>query len=243
MWLPGSIPAFSTGLVHVWSANIQKYALSLPDLERLLRDEERERASRFLRDEDRQRSIVARAALRRLLGLYLERSPQDIPIQVTTYGKPYVEGCRLRFSVSHSGNWVFLAFALDREVGIDVERIRTGLNLEDLANACFSVEEQRDIFGRKEGAEGRFFHQWTCKESWIKADGRGFSLPLTKYSLRPVGKAACEYQVIGPSCEALPWITRPLNCASGYQAAITSTGTDWSVQQYSPDHFLESLSA
>ena len=78
-------------------------------------------------------------------------------------------------------------------------------------------------------AQAKFFRYWTCKEAWIKADGRGLSLPLVEFTVTGLDAGDCRVQRGGI---ALPWRVRPLVVREGYEAALASTDAPWSVGLY-----------
>lgn len=111
--------------------------LSCPDeIERLrgyLCAGERERADRFHFQADYDRYVVARAALRAQFGAFLDCDPRSLSFQYTSYGKPFIANCGIEFNLSHSGDWVLLAFTRMAEIGIDIEGIRPMHDMRDVA--------------------------------------------------------------------------------------------------------------
>ncbi|MGH9423025.1 MAG: 4'-phosphopantetheinyl transferase family protein, partial [Thermoanaerobaculia bacterium] len=91
-------------------------------LAKLLTDTELARANRYRFPDDRRRSIVARAATRRLLGRELDADPRELIIVEEEHGKPALLNREIEFNASHSGDLVALALAKGTPVGIDVER-------------------------------------------------------------------------------------------------------------------------
>jgi 4'-phosphopantetheinyl transferase len=90
------------------------------------------------------------------------------------------------FNISHSGDWVVCAVD-NLPVGIDVEKIHdVDLNL----SARFFSEEEHKYLLSLEISKRRnsFFELWTLKESYIKADGRGLSIPLNSFSFKFANK-------------------------------------------------------
>lgn len=161
-----------------------------------LNDSERERAASFVFGRDRDRFVRAHGYLRRRLGAFLRIAPKDVPITAGDGEKPFVEGCRARFSLSHSGSRAVVAVTADSEVGIDLEIVdRSGLDrdLDGLARACLTGEEQgalADLPG--EQRVGRFLSYWTAKEARMKLTGEGLTLDPRAIALklsdgRPVG--------------------------------------------------------
>lgn len=161
-------------------------------LSELLADGERERAGRYRFDDDRRRSIVARAATRRLLGRYLGADPRGLTIVEGEHGKPALASREIEFNASHSGDLVALAFASMTPVGIDIERQRTLRNPLALARRFFSADELTFLTASADINEA-FFTVWTAKEAIVKANGRGiaasdlraFTVPFGARQLRP----------------------------------------------------------
>jgi 4'-phosphopantetheinyl transferase len=159
----------------------------------LLADTELARANRYRFDDDRRRSIIARAATRRLLGRYLEADPRALVIVEEEHGKPVLLNREIEFNASHSGDLVALAFANGTPVGIDVERRRKLHDCLALSRRYFSAEED-DIVRSAADADDAFFAIWTAKEAIVKASGKGiraddlhtFTVPFSDQRLRPV---------------------------------------------------------
>jgi len=165
----------------------------LDALASLLTIPERARADRYRFPDDRRRSIVARAATRRLVGRYLGTDPTMLVIAEEEFGKPVLRGREIEFNASHSGDLVALAFARDTAVGVDVERRRPLNDALALARRYFSAEEVAIVERASDIAEA-FFAIWTAKEAIVKASGKGigtgdlhgFTVPFRDPELRPV---------------------------------------------------------
>ncbi|MBQ1411098.1 MAG: 4'-phosphopantetheinyl transferase superfamily protein [Oscillospiraceae bacterium] len=98
-------------------------------------------------------------------------------------GKPYLPGRDdLFFNISHSGKHVLCAVS-DREIGCDVEK--TGLARLALAKRCFCEAEYQALLRCPDAAtrDRLFFWYWTLKESFLKATGLGFRLPLNAFCI------------------------------------------------------------
>ena len=129
------------------------------------------------------------AGAKRLLlgaGLLLNRALGDAGLRageyaVTPEGKPWFPDLPdFRFSLSHSGETVICAVG-DEELGCDVERVRD-FDLQ-LAKRFFHPEEGAWIFSLpEEERRDAFFRLWTLKESYMKAVGLGFSLPMSEFA-------------------------------------------------------------
>src|SRR5258708_4500657 len=108
--------------------------------------DERERADRFHFEVDRRRAAIGRAYLRLLLGQILDLPAHNLRFQYDEYGKPGLAPKReplVQFNVSHSGDLILIAIARGLAVGVDVEKIRTDLDLADIAARFFSTHENK----------------------------------------------------------------------------------------------------
>jgi 4'-phosphopantetheinyl transferase len=165
----------------------------LDALGNLLTIPERSRADRYRFPDDRRRSIVARAAARRLLSRYLGSDPPSLVFDEEEFGKPFLRGREIEFNASHSGDLVALAFAKETAVGVDVERRRELTDALALAQRYFSAEEL-SVVERAADPGDAFFAIWTAKEAIVKASGKGigtgdlhgFTVPFRDPRLRPV---------------------------------------------------------
>lgn len=183
-----SVEARTFHEVVVWKIDLDENVGSLSGLERLLSEDERQRADRFHFNLDRQRYVIGRAAVRRLLGKQLRRRPEAVQLRYNSQGKPALvraEGdADWRFSVAHSGGLALVAMTRHREVGIDVERVRPDVECLELARRYFSPREIAELEATPTAEQRRaFFHGWTRKEAYLKAHGTGLSLPLDQFSV------------------------------------------------------------
>jgi len=158
-----------------------------PGLLALLSEEERAKADRFMFPHDRDCYVAAHALLRATLSDYFARPPQDWTFVTNAWGKPRVDANdgsgRLSFNLSHTRGWVAVAVALDREVGVDVERIALARADEEVARQLFAPAEFADFQQEPEaGRADAFFDYWTLKEAYIKAVGLGVALPLKDFA-------------------------------------------------------------
>lgn len=138
--------------------------------------------SRLRRKEDAVRTLVGDVLIRTLIKKYLSVNIDVITFNINKYGKPYMEMFpEFHFNLSHSGEWVVCA--IDRfPIGIDVEKIK--LTDCKVAEHFFTEKENHYLNSRsgRERIEG-FFNLWTLKESYLKATGKGLSVPLNSFSI------------------------------------------------------------
>lgn len=89
-----------------------------------------------------------------------------------TFGKPYIKGSDLQFSLSHTRGAVCLAFSEDGEIGVDVERRDRAVRRE-LYGRVLCGEE---LSALENG--GSFVRFWVQKEAFLKRLGLGISRDL-----------------------------------------------------------------
>ena len=150
-------------------------------------EEERSRIDQGIFPELGERSFRSRLGLRRILANYLDCSPAEVPLMIEGHGKPILNGeASLQFNLSHCGEYAILAVSKQTPLGIDLERIRKESPIDDLAQRCFSIEEQEGWSKtEKEKRRTSFFHLWVQKEAMVKAHGAGMTLPLRHFSGEP----------------------------------------------------------
>jgi 4'-phosphopantetheinyl transferase len=196
-------------------------------LARALSHDERERAARFHFERDRTAFTTARGALRALVGRYLDYPPEGVVFAYRERGKPHLAtpAGGLRFNVSHSGDVALIAFAQDREVGVDIERTRAVHDLRGLAKLSFSHDEYATWCGLAPGEQPEaFFSCWSRKEAFIKATGEGISqLADFDVTLRP-GEPARLLRVAGDSPAQPRWFLHDLPAVPGYAVALVVEG-------------------
>ena len=158
----------------------------------LLSDAERARAGRFVDARARRRFVLTRAELRQQIGARLEIAPRSVEFIRGAHGKPRLARrygpLDLRFSVSHSDEVAALAFAVGREVGVDIEVVRPIPEAEKIAAKLCTPAEWSALqsLGKDERLRG-FFAWWTRTEAYLKAQGAGLGQPLDAFDVTATG--------------------------------------------------------
>ena len=219
--------------VQVWRAALDQTPSEIQRFLRTLAADEPARAKRFYFDRDRNHFIVARGVLRAILGGYLNQAPECISFGYSSHGKPALAGepdrNTIRFNVSHSQGIALFAVTRGREVGVDLERIRSDVEVAEIAERFFSQRELATLRALPTGAQREaFFRCWTRKEAYIKARGEGLSLPLDQFdvSLAP-GEPAALLGTRPDPAEASRWSLQELNPGPGFAAALAVAGPGW----------------
>jgi len=222
--------------VHVWRASLELPSSQVQRLQRNLSEEELERADRFHFQRHQARFIVARGLLRTILGRYLKTDPGKLRFSYGSKGKPELAGDMdrrgLRFNISHSHNLALFAMTYDRQIGVDVERIRPDMAGAKIAERFFSPREAAAL--RELPAEVRkeaFYTCWTRKEAYLKAIGEGITLRLDQFevSVTP-GEPAVLLSINGDSKEASSWCLKGLDPGPGFVGALAVKGHGWDLR-------------
>lgn len=165
-WMHCNITDFSSDALQ------QAYACLSP--------ERKEHIDRFRRQEDKNRSLAAELLAQKLLREHY--GIRDAVLHRHSNGQPYLTGCDLYVSISHSGEKVACALN-EAPIGIDIEHIRpVKLNLmrqvcveEELAYVLAGHKLQEELPCRNEEILQRFFEIWTAKEAYFKKCGTGIT--------------------------------------------------------------------
>lgn len=207
---------------HVWAQDIQTLDDKMLQMRmRCLSADEYKRAAQFVHLADTKRLIIAYSGLRLLLSKYLSVSADSFVFEKNNYGKPYLVNSPICFNLSHSKNWVIWAFALDNDLGIDIEYEREGVEILSLAERFFTKEEYtvlKNIPPRDQLSA--FYRCWTRKEAFIKATGKGLSYPLNKFEMT-LKKEVFDWKIrIKNESNCQKWYLYSLRMPEKYTAAI-----------------------
>jgi len=223
------------GEIHVWRVSLAQTESCLQSLQQTLSTDERTKADRFRFPKDRSQFIVSRGALRAILSRYLNISSHILRFDYNPYGKPSLivaqGGNTLRFNLSHSRGIALIAITKNRDIGVDIEGINPNFSCLEIAEKFFSPLENSVLRSLPEHLQATaFFTCWTRKEAYIKAVGKGLSIPLNQFdvSLAP-GEPAALLNVEGNPEEASKWSLIELFPSSDMVAAVAVAGDCWKL--------------
>jgi 4'-phosphopantetheinyl transferase len=199
------------GEVRVWIAHVDVSTAVLERLEKNLSLAESQQAGKFRFERDRKRYVLAHGALREILCGYLGTGPRSIAFELNAFGKPFLRreasgDPQIRFNLSHSNELVAIGVVVGRHLGIDIEFIRPMDDIDSIGKAYFT-EAERNILNTS-GSDRKvetFFACWTRKEAYIKAVGKGLSIPLTSFD---VSMIPGSFRRSLPASEDLPEVQR-----------------------------------
>lgn len=189
----------------------------------VLSRDELARAARFRMDSDRRQFAGARAALREIGARHLGCGARDVAFESTAHGKPCFAGPSdtVRFNVSHSGSLALIAVARDREVGVDIEQVRSDIDHLAIAARFFTREEHAELSALPGGSVARAFTtSWVRMEAYLKARGEGIGARMPQFHARP---------------DVALWRLVDLSAGAAHAAALVAQAGAWSVDQLAVD--------
>jgi 4'-phosphopantetheinyl transferase len=224
---PPEKPELNPGEIHIWRINLNEMLPQLKLLSGFLDLTEKRRAARFHFQHDQEHFAVGRGMLRLLLSFYLPFVPREIDFEYNQYGKPALKKIfhsEIQFNVSHSHGLALVAVSAKDPLGIDLEWMRPELAGLKIARRFFAPAEvaaleQLPEAHQKEG----FFNCWTRKEAFIKAKGKGLSIPLNQFAvaLEP-NQPAALLSTGWDASEAGRWSLYALPIDDGFRAALAA---------------------
>ncbi|XP_021236241.1 L-aminoadipate-semialdehyde dehydrogenase-phosphopantetheinyl transferase isoform X2 [Numida meleagris] len=182
---------------------------------RLVQPEEKERIGRFVYARDAKAALAGRLLMRKLIAEKLCVPWNEIHLQRTSKGKPFLANSvfsvrsNYNFNVSHQGDYAVLAAEPELQVGIDI--MKTNLpgsssipNFFRIMKRQFTEAEWHVIKSmNNEWMQLDMFHRhWALKESFLKAIGVGigFNLQRIEFHVSPlqmeIGKVYNETQML-----------------------------------------------
>lgn len=173
--------------VSIWQVSTVVMQAYLAQLTTILTETERQKANNFVFEKDKNRFIIARAVLRLLLGHYLKVNPAEIVFSQAEHGKPFVSNyptLPIEFNISHSHEMILYSFARDIALGIDVEFMRTELDVSGIAKRFFAAAEYQYLSPLPVAEKiAAFYAIWTKKEAVTKMLGTGLYHSLSSINV------------------------------------------------------------
>jgi 4'-phosphopantetheinyl transferase len=242
-WRPGALSVpLARGIVDVWRVPLELENAELSLRETILAPDERQRAAAFRLPAKRREFVVARSALRRLLGALTGQDAASISLAYEPNGKPYLaspSATGIHFNVSHSGDLALIAVTLGHEIGVDVECVRPREAIASLAARYFAAAEADQLLALPESDRLQaFLACWTRKEAIVKAVGRGLALGLDRFQVTLLpGQMPRLLGMNGDAHAGRQWSLFHLDPAPGYIAAVALELPDCRVRtwQFVPD--------
>ena len=175
------------GNVHVWRTPLDDSPERASCYRPYLSVDELTRAERCRTPHPQYQFVITRGILRMLLGRYMKVRPAQLQFETQPQGKPALitaSSFPIQFNVSHTRGMAFIALATQHAVGIDVEWIDRKVQDRDIAERYFSACESEYLASLTPPERTvQFFSYWTCKEAYLKMQGKGIAEGLAECEL------------------------------------------------------------
>lgn len=215
-------------VVDVWEAPLTLSDNEVAQLFELLSLGEQARSRGFVNDRGYRQYVISRARMRQVLSRYTGAPAQDIHFTIVGDGKPAlaVQGDpKIFFNNTHSGELGLIAVTANREVGIDMERVREIDRALRVSKRFFTPEEHESLEALPaDKVIGEFLNIWTRREAGTKA--RGASV------WRGLGSWVGSRMARRPGIEAdasTEFTTVMLDLGPDYIGAVVAAGSGWRV--------------
>jgi phosphopantetheinyl transferase len=213
--------------IHCWWIDLAAAAHALALAPTWLSAAEHARAERFGTDALRRRWIAGRLALRHVLGAALDVAPAEVAIARGVRGRPFVDGAKLDFNVTNTGQVGLVAVCAapppDARIGVDIERRDRRVDPDRLGRRVLTgAERERLAVLDPDTRRQVFLRTWTCKEAMSKATGDGLSAPFRAIDV-VVGE---DLALAGGPAPYVPpdWSLIGLNVPADYVATLARYG-------------------
>lgn len=215
------LPVWTEGDPHLWCGRTDVDGEALARLRATLSADETDRAAKIVLPAVRRRFTAARGILREILGRYAGVRPSAIAFAYGPHGKPAIAD-GVRFSLSHTEDVVAVAVHRDREVGVDVERVRAVGNHRDVAKRFFAPAEHAALAALSgEAADLAFLRCWTRKEACSKVYGAALIPMLARLEVTvDPARAARLVAIDGDAAATDGWILEDFEPEAGYVGAL-----------------------
>lgn len=222
--------------VHIWGIELDGSRHCQEQCTGWLDEVERHRAARFVREDTRQRYVLAHGGLRAVLSRYLGVTPNMVALDRSATGKPSLtrelrDRSAITFNLSHAHDRALIAVSQAQEVGVDLERVRSDVEVLKLSERYFTRSEHTAIMQAPEELRAtRFFRCWVAKEALLKAQGIGLSGLSECEIFLEADRVDTEIRVRLGAQFLNTLRVRLLPCEKGWEAAVAAQGLDSVIQ-------------
>jgi 4'-phosphopantetheinyl transferase len=222
--------------IDVWRSRIDLPRKEVEKYAETLSQQERERAAKFTFPDKYEEYVVSRGLLRKVLAQVLNQSACEFQFDYSASKKPYLSKQyaekTISFNLSHSHGQVLVAISVDRNIGIDIEKIRPNVEYEKLAKRFFSAAEHTALMLLPIGERVvAFFATWTRKEAFVKAEGKGIAFGLSEFDVN-IGPRESPVMLAtrwNPDDVSI-WSMANIECEENYFATIVADGGDFQLR-------------
>jgi 4'-phosphopantetheinyl transferase len=239
--------SLQSSAVHIWRFFHSREVQALRSKVKILSLEEKRRAEQFHSQYEADRYLLNHTILREILSLYLCLGPAIIDFDIGPFGKPGLideqNPEQINFNLSHSGEILLIALAINQRIGIDVELIKPMEDINRMVELYFSKSENERYASLPEPERAlAFYSAWTRKEAYLKSIGEGLQHPpdQVEVSFDP-HETFTKIKLLDRD---LPQTTHHLfsfQPVEGYQAAVAFEGEAWEVSAINYSNSITNL--
>jgi len=219
--------------IHLWQYAIgdPPDAQHLAHAMTLLSDQEERGCAAFHVDKHRTEYALSHAIVRLVLSEYASVKAQDWRFQADKWGKPEIADAALDaplyFNLSHTDGLAVCVAGRVRQLGVDVENVNRTVSFLELAKRFFAPIEYECVHDAPPHLRREtFFRIWTLKEAYIKAQGKGLSIPLDSFHFRLLpGSPAQAAIASSDQSDPGPWSFFEFQTALIYRIAVAVRNT------------------
>ena len=222
--------------IDIWRTRIDLPKNEIESYATTLSEEEKERAARFTFPNKYEEYVVSRGLLRKVLSHVLKQAATEFQFEYTESKKPYLLqkyfDQTLSFNISHSHGQALVAVSLNRNIGIDIEKIRAEVEYEKLALRFFSAAEHHQLMQIPADERARsFFAIWTRKEAFVKAIGKGIAFGLSEFdvNISPEEPPVMLATRWNPEDVSL-WSMATIDTENNFMATLATDGGDFQLR-------------
>jgi 4'-phosphopantetheinyl transferase len=134
---------------------------------------EKIKASKYKHFKDLRNYVYARYLVKTIIAKLANVDPNDLHIKVNNENdKPYLDLFDINFSISHSGNYVSIAFSETNIIGVDIQ-IKESIDLSSYNN--FFTAKENKLINDNRIPLNQFYKIWASVEAMAKMTGLGFN--------------------------------------------------------------------
>jgi 4'-phosphopantetheinyl transferase len=228
--------------IDIWRTSLDLSSADVNEYFDLLDDGEKNRVDKYKSSKRSNEFIITRGLLRKIIAGLFKVPASSFQFKYTDKDKPFLTadilGVPLSFNISHSSSCALIAIGLNRDLGIDIEKIREDIDFMKLARRFFSKKESESLGNYpNEDIPSAFFSCWSRKEAFVKAIGDGISFGLSEFSIsispdQKEIKLTTHYDPIA----ARSWSINNISTGDEYMAAICSNRPGYEFRLWQVGH-------
>lgn len=163
-------------IVYVHRVDLSKSIKEISQIRNLFALSMKKETKRLVFSEDKLRSIYSELLINYILVVRYGINVNEVQIKKNSNGKKFIIGHPfIKFNISHSGHWVVIALS-NEDIGIDIQKVES-ICIDSINNYLGEQEYYKSIKTHRK--ENFFYQNWVIRESFLKALGRGFTIPFS----------------------------------------------------------------